>query len=192
VTSARKIQANRENARASTGPRTAAGKVKVASNARKHGLTISVLADPTRAAELDDLAREIAGADANLELQELASRIAAAQIDLVRVRRARQAMLSAVLDDPNYQPAADSKVNAKILTEVRKELGPEVPIPQWIMRVLRPRPEGVNKFAAILADFGERLAVMERYERRALSRRKFAIRAFDIARTRVKLGLNRV
>jgi hypothetical protein len=192
VTSARKIQANRENARASTGPRTVAGKVKVASNARKHGLTISVLADPTRAAELDDLAREIAGADANLELQELASRIAAAQIDLVRVRRARQAMLSAVLDDPNYQPAADSKLNAKILTEVRKELGPEVPIPQWIMRVLRPKPEGVNKFAAVLADFGERMAVMERYERRALSRRKFAIRAFDIARAGAKLGLNRV
>jgi hypothetical protein len=84
VISARKIHANRANARTSTGPRTAAGKARAARNARRHGLTLSVLADPVRAAELDDIAREIAGEGANPELQELASRIAAAQIDLVR------------------------------------------------------------------------------------------------------------
>jgi hypothetical protein len=34
VTSARKIEANRRNARASTGPRTVAGKARAAQNAR--------------------------------------------------------------------------------------------------------------------------------------------------------------
>jgi hypothetical protein len=41
---------------------------------------------------------------------------------------------------------------------------------------------GPQKFASILADMTGQLAAMDRYERRALSRRKFAIRAFDAAR----------
>ncbi len=101
--SARKLRANRANARASTGPRTVAGKARATRNARRHGLTLSALADPARSAEVEALAREIAGEGANLELQELASRIAAAQIDLVRVRRARYQLLSRALGDPVYE-----------------------------------------------------------------------------------------
>jgi hypothetical protein len=43
-------------------------------------------------------------------------------------------------------------------------------------------PEGPEKFATILSGETKQLVAMDRYERRALSRRKIAIQAFDDVR----------
>jgi len=155
MTSERKVRANRVNARTSTGPRTDAGKARAARNAQRHGLTLSALADPTRGAELNILARTIAGQSANSELLELATLVAAAQIDVVRVRLARNQLLSRALKRAGAETQHGSDISKN--------------------------QNGV-KHAAILADISRRLLAFDRYERRALSRRKFAVRIFDTTR----------
>jgi hypothetical protein len=100
VTSARKLLANRANARKSTGPRTPAGKARVAGNARRHGLSVPAARDPALAEAIETLARAIAGAEAAAPRHALAGRIAQAQIELVRVRSARRALLAQAGDNP--------------------------------------------------------------------------------------------
>jgi hypothetical protein len=184
VTSARKLYANRANARASTGPRTAAGKKRATRNALRHGLSLSVLGNPILSAEAANLAREIAGEGATPDVVELARRVAEAQIDLIRIREARHDLLSRDLNDPEFKPHNYFKdVDAMMISHLRR-FGPDVPLPPLEAQYADWKPQGSEKFACILSDLAPKLAAMDRYERRALSRRKFAIRALDTARAK--------
>jgi hypothetical protein len=102
VRSDHKIKANRANGQASTGPKTADGRARAARNALRHALSLPVCSNPALSEEVETLAREIAGPDANAETQALARQVAEAQIDLRRVRYARQKLLSDALADPHY------------------------------------------------------------------------------------------
>ena len=154
ATSARKRAANRRNARASTGPRTAAGKARAAQNARRHGLSVAIAGNPTYAREVAAMADAIGrGLGPSLpspppmsqaRYRHLVRGIAEAQIDVVRVRRARRNI---------------HNMMARALTTP--------PAPQTLV--------------PILADLLRQLAAVARYEGRALSRRRRAIRAFDVA-----------
>jgi hypothetical protein len=68
----RKIKANRANARASTGPQIASGRARSAGDALRHALSPPVCSNPVLSEEVETLARQIAGPDANAETQELA------------------------------------------------------------------------------------------------------------------------
>jgi hypothetical protein len=184
VTSEPKIRANRANAQASTGPKTARGRSHAARNALRHALSLPVYSDPVLSEEVVALAREIVGTNANPEMQELARRIAEAQIDLRRIRHARHQILSQALTDPDYESEAMLRKKSALVLQCLRRLGPSAPMPDNVMEFLSSKPEGPIKFATILADKALRLLALDRYERRALSRRKFAIRAFDASARR--------
>jgi hypothetical protein len=114
MASMRKIAANRTNAQASTGPRTTKGKARASQNARRHGLSQSVTSNPVLSAEVEALAREIAGEVSDLDIVELARAVAEAQIDMVRIRRARRDFLARNMIDPDYGKSEGRAHNAKI------------------------------------------------------------------------------
>lgn len=141
MTSPRKARANRKNARSSTGPRSASGKARASQNARQHGLSLSAREDPDHTPTVKAWAQRFLGTSKSPTLQVIALQIAAAQVDLLRVRQARHFALT------------------RALTNL-------------------PGANGTISEAEAVAKVSVELAALDRYERRALSRRKFAIRDF--------------
>jgi hypothetical protein len=181
LTSDRKIKANRANAGVSTGPQTAQGRARTARNALRHALSLPVCSNPGLSEEVEALAREIAGPDANAETQKLARQIAEAQIDLRRVRYARHHFLSDALSNQYYDSHANVRMKAKVIGRLLQAKAPDMSI-ETLVKFVTSTPQGPHKFATILSQEAKQLLAMDRYERRALSRRKFAIRALDAAR----------
>ena len=109
----RKIETNRANARASTGPKTARGRARSARNAFRHGLSIPVESEQIVSEQVQALTRQIAGSDTSVHIQILARRIAEAQVDLLRVRCARHQLLS---EDPSNPDHLSPAIMRKKLT----------------------------------------------------------------------------
>jgi hypothetical protein len=181
LTSAAKVKANRANARSSTGPKTPQGRARAARNAHRHGLSLPLYFDPILSEEVEALACEIAGADANAKIRQHARRIAEAQIDLCRVRHARHQFLTDKLNDKYYDSRANEREKVAFICHLLGRNAPDIPLPA-LSKYLTSTPQGPEKFAIILSQEAKHLLRMDRYEQRALSRRKFAIREFDAAR----------
>lgn len=101
---------NRRNAKRSTGPRTSAGKLTSSRNALRHGLSLKPVRDAEQLGRVGAVAEAIA-ADLGCDNIDAATQIAIAQLDLVRIRKARSEML-ATIDLTNITPEELSRLAA--------------------------------------------------------------------------------
>ena len=141
------VETHKGRVRGRTGPRTVAGKKRASGNARRHGLSLSAGKDPDLSPDVERLASAIAGPD---EARLAHARvIAEAGFDLRRVRSARLALL-----DPARAARSAAETGGKII--------PATVDPKEMETILEKLPQVLR---------------LDRYERRAMSRRKRALRA---------------
>ena len=184
MTSSARIHANRANAQFSTGPKTSSGRTRTARNALRHGLTIPIVSVSSLVEEVEMLARQIVGADATDPLVVLSAReVAEAQLELRRVRLARNQFLINAEINGFYESRAATRGKIALISELMRSEHLEGASSDRILDLLEYRigkfPEGSEKLALILKKEAKRLAAFDRYEKRALARRKRAVQALD-------------
>jgi hypothetical protein len=95
MTSQKQIDANRANAKRSTGPRTAAGKMKSSRNALRHGLFWPL--PPEMVVKVRAIAQQLAPRDATAQELKSTFELTEAHVGLARIRALRNSMLQAPL-----------------------------------------------------------------------------------------------
>ena len=186
MTSASKVRTNRANGRASTGPKTSAGRARSACNALRHGLNVPIADLEVFSLDVERLAEAIGGTQpSDAQLERHVRLVAEAQIDMLRVRQARDGFLADKLGQKDYQDRSTVRLKKELLR--RNLLGrmSSVPFFQGLIDRVSQFPEGAEKFALILQQESRQLALFDRYENRCPTRNR-AIRALDEARLETK------
>jgi hypothetical protein len=154
------------------GPKSDAGKARSAQNARTHGLSLPPSVDPALANDIERLARSIAGDGAPPARLAAARAVAECHIDLRRIRAARE--LAMLRPWGGRLPPTRDLIYASQRIAAKR---PDCRV-AGIVRRLQRRDEVPAPHDAAACRLKE-IVRLERYERRAFSRRSAAVRILD-------------
>ncbi|HEY1472964.1 MAG TPA: hypothetical protein VGF53_02650 [Pseudolabrys sp.] len=107
MTSAAKIVANRLNARKSTGPRSAFGKLRSRRNAFRHGLAIPISSDIAFADQIEQLSDGLA--ESNSQRGQAAQIAALAELELARAQHVKVQIINRAAQDLQKQNDCDDE-----------------------------------------------------------------------------------
>jgi hypothetical protein len=138
------------------------------------------------APQAEAIALIIAGPNADAETLDYARQIGEAQVDINRVRSLRREVIARGLSHPRsdcaYTPLQQVRLLSRFLDRFERNKVTSIDL-ETIDPVIHPKPLDWNvMFAAVLIDSAGELTRLDRYERRALSRRKSGIRSIDAHR----------
>ena len=184
MTSQRKLNANRRNARNSTGPRSERGKARAALNAVTHGLSSRPVLDAKDQEAVETLARAFAEEGAgHPPVLGLAYQAAEAQILVTRVKEARsraweEAGRDATITDRGVLFGLNDPGNARSFRE--KTSKPKSGLKQILQNLFKaPFESDLERDMAVVELASKRLSGLVRYERRAANMRDRALRELE-------------
>jgi len=169
MASERQVAANRNNARKSTGPKTRAGRQRIRTNAYRHGL--AAVFNRESLAEIEILARQLAGQTADPIILQHARDAAHADFVLARIKVLRIAWVQRTYELGRVEFPPRSVIQKSFLAFIDGKAG--------LMALLFKTmpPEGPERLTEALRRALSQLAKLDRYEERAVARRNRAFRA---------------
>jgi hypothetical protein len=191
-----RVRANRLNGKKSHGPKTIEGRTRSARNALKHGLARSLVNIHGARERVESLALSWVGSDAEPIQIEQARKAAEAHLELERIEASRHAILAEPwVKEIHKQPRIilrEANAWLDIQEQISRVVEKDNPTEKDVTRLeqLIEKRKSISLTPIIqetTMDFGEiasELIKLERYERRARSRRKKALRELDRLRAR--------
>jgi hypothetical protein len=195
MSSQAQLAANRANARKSRGPRSAAGRTRASRNALRHGLAAISRHNPAYFPEIGRMATAYCEGDTDPLLFEQALIIAESDIILICLGAERLAAIER-MRDPDAIPFSDSKASlarararfaqakrayAQLVKAKQAKAGSTSDTGKASISAQKnkgPHPPAQRDECDAMCRAAPDLTRLERYERRAASRRNRAIREF--------------